>query len=341
MILLSNQETEEKKTLFLLDGHSLTHRAFYALPLLTNDQGEYTNAVFGFIRMLFSLTDEWNPDRMIVTFDKKAPTFRHEEYEEYKANRKEMPEELAPQIPMLQETIKKLKIPMMAKEGYEADDLLGTLSKEAAEEGYKVYIVTGDRDALQLVSENVNVLYTRKGISDLVKFDLDKVMEKYELTPEKLIDRKGLMGDSSDNIPGVPGIGKKTALKLLKEFGTMEEILANIDKVSGKKRKENLHKYADQARMSYRLGKIKRDVPIDINFDKCRLDLYDDQEAAEQFERLGFTSLLDRFDFKEEANFEDLEIEELKEADLKDFKEKIKKAGKIAVAVNFDNAKKL
>jgi DNA polymerase-1 len=333
---LSNKENKEKKTLFLLDGHSLTHRAFYALPLLTNDDGEYTNAVFGFIRMLFSLNDEWNPDRMIITFDKKAPTFRHEEYEDYKGNRKKMPEELVPQIPLLQQTIEKLKIPMMAKEGYEADDLLGTLSKEAEEDGYKVYIVTGDRDALQLVSENVNVLYTRKGISDLVKFDLDKVMEKYQLTPEKLIDRKGLMGDSSDNIPGVPGIGKKTALKLLKEFGTMEEILANIDKVSGKKRKENLHKYADQARMSYRLGKIKRDVPIDINFDKCRLDLYDDQEAAEQFKKLGFTSLLDRFDFKEEANFEDLEIEELKENNLKDFKEKIIKAGKIAVALKLE-----
>ncbi|MEC9491082.1 MAG: DNA polymerase I [Halanaerobiales bacterium] len=330
---MTNNKNEEKKTLFLLDGHSLTHRAFYALPLLTNDKGEYTNAVFGFVRMLFSLTEEWNPDRMIITFDKKAPTFRHEEYEDYKGTRKKMPEELVPQIPLLQQTIEKLKIPMLAKEGYEADDLLGTLSKEAAEEGYKVYIVTGDRDALQLVSENVNVLYTRKGISDLVKFDLDKVMEKYELPPEKLIDRKGLMGDSSDNIPGVPGIGKKTALKLLKQFGSMEEILANIDQVSGKKRKENLHKYSEQARMSYRLGKIKRDVPVDIDFDQCRLDLYDDQEAAEQFKKLGFTSLLDRFDFKEEANFEDLKIKNLKDEDLDGFKEKSLKAGEIAVAL--------
>jgi DNA polymerase-1 len=336
MIFLSNKENKEKKTLFLLDGHSLTHRAFYALPLLTNDEGEYTNAVFGFVRMLFSLTDEWKPDRMIITFDKKAPTFRHEEYEDYKAGRKKMPEELVPQIPLLQQTIEKLKIPMLAKEGYEADDLLGTLSKEAAEEGYKVYIVTGDRDALQLVSENVNVLYTRKGISDLVKFDLDKVMEKYELPPEKLIDRKGLMGDSSDNIPGVPGIGKKTALKLLKEFGTMEEILANIDQVSGKKRKENLHKYADQARLSYRLGKIKRDVPVDIDFEDCRLDLYDDQEVAEQFENLGFTSLVDRFDFKKEANFKDLEIKNLKKEDLKSFKEKVLKAGEVAAALNLE-----
>ena len=340
MIFLTNKENKEKKTLFLLDGHSLTHRAFYALPLLTNDDGEYTNAVFGFVRMLFSLTDEWNPDRMIITFDKKAPTFRHEEYEDYKANRKKMPDELVPQIPLLQQTIEKLKIPILAKEGYEADDLLGTLSKEAAEEGYKVYIVTGDRDALQLVSENINILYTRKGISDLVKFDLDKVMEKYELPPEKLIDRKGLMGDSSDNIPGVPGIGKKTALKLLKEFGSMEEILANIDQVSGKKRKENLRKYTDQARMSYRLGKIKRDVPVDVDFEECRLDLYDDQEAAEQFKNLGFTSLLDRFDFKKEVDFSDLKIEELQKEDLKEFKEKVIEAGEIAVALKLEKNSK-
>jgi len=340
MIFLSNKENKEKKTLFLLDGHSLTHRAFYALPLLTNDEGEYTNAVFGFVRMLFSLTDEWNPDRMIITFDKKAPTFRHEEYEDYKAGRKKMPEELVPQIPLLQQTIEKLKIPMLAKEGYEADDLLGTLSKKAAEEGYMVYIVTGDRDALQLVSENINILYTRKGISDLVKFDLDKVMEKYELPPEKLIDRKGLMGDSSDNIPGVPGIGKKTALKLLKEFGSMEEILANIDKVSGKKRKENLRKYTEQARMSYRLGKIKRDVPVEIDFDECRLDLYDDQEAAEQFERLGFTSLLDRFDFKEEMDFKDLEVVDLDQKGLEQLKEKATAAGEIAAAVKLKEGTK-
>ncbi|RQD70970.1 MAG: DNA polymerase I, partial [Halanaerobium sp. MSAO_Bac5] len=137
---MTNDQKKDKKTLFLLDGHSITHRAFYALPLLTNDEGQYTNAVFGFIRMLFSLTDEWNPDRMVVTFDKKAPTFRHEEYEEYKANRKKMPEELVPQIPMLQQTLAKLEIPIIAQEGYEADDLLGTLSKQAAAQDYDVYI---------------------------------------------------------------------------------------------------------------------------------------------------------------------------------------------------------
>ncbi len=331
------EKNKEKKTLFLLDGHSITHRAFYALPLLTNDEGEYTNAVFGFMRMLFSLIDEWQPDRMIVTFDKKAPTFRHEEYEEYKANRKKMPEELVPQIPMLQETLEKLKIPLTAKEGYEADDLLGTLSRQAAEEDYKVFIVTGDKDALQLVSENVNVMYTRKGLSDLVLYNLDKVKEKYELPPEKLIDMKGLMGDSSDNIPGVPGIGEKTAIKLLKQFDSIEEILNNVDKVSGKKRKENLKKYAEQARMSYRLGRIERDVPINIDFDKCKLDLYNDEKVVKHFKKLGFTSLIDRFDYENDMDPDNIEFIDIDLEKLSDIKEKAFEKSEIALSLKIED----
>jgi DNA polymerase-1 len=334
---LVQEKNKEKKTLFLLDGHSITHRAFYALPLLTNDEGEYTNAVFGFMRMLFSLIDEWQPDRMIVTFDKKAPTFRHEEYEEYKANRKKMPEELVPQIPMLQETLEKLKIPLTAKEGYEADDLLGTLSRQAAEEDYKVFIVTGDKDALQLVSENVNVMYTRKGLSDLVLYNLDKVKEKYELPPEKLIDMKGLMGDSSDNIPGVPGIGEKTAIKLLKQFDSIEEILNNVDKVSGKKRKENLKKYAEQARMSYRLGRIERDVPINIDFDKCKLDLYNDEKVVKHFKKLGFTSLIDRFDYENDMDPDNIEFIDIDLEKLSDIKEKAFEKSEIALSLKIED----
>ena len=334
---MANEENKEKKTLFLLDGHSITHRAFYALPLLTNDKGEYTNAVFGFIRMLFSLTDEWEPDRMIVAFDKKAPTFRHEEYEDYKANRKKMPDELSPQIPMIQETLRKLKIPITAKEGYEADDLLGTLSRQAAEEGYMVYIVTGDRDALQLVTENIKVMYTRKGLSDLVLYDLEKVKEKYELPPEKLIDMKGLMGDSSDNIPGVPGIGEKTATKLLKQFDSIEEILNNISEVSGKKRKENLREYADQARMSYKLGRIDKDVPIEMDFEKCRLDRYDDKEVVEHFKDLGFSSLLDRFDYKNDMDPDNIELLKSSDNQLDKVKKKAEKNGEIALSLKFED----
>ena len=330
---MTNDQKKDKKTLFLLDGHSITHRAFYALPLLTNDEGQYTNAVFGFIRMLFSLTDEWNPDRMVVTFDKKAPTFRHEEYEEYKANRKKMPEELVPQIPMLQQTLAKLEIPIIAQEGYEADDLLGTLSKQASAQDYDVYIITGDRDALQLVSENVKVMYTRKGLSDLVIYDLEKILDKYELPPEKLIDMKGLMGDSSDNIPGVPGIGEKTAIKLLKQFDSIDEVLNNIDQVSGKKRKENLRKFSDQAKMSYRLAKIKRDVAVDLDFDKCRIDLYDDGEVVEHFKKLGFSSLLDRFEYKKELQPENINFIAVGEKELSELKQKALEKGEIALSL--------
>ncbi|ADQ15170.1 DNA polymerase I [Halanaerobium hydrogeniformans] len=330
---MTNVEKKDKKTLFLLDGHSITHRAFYALPLLTNDDGQYTNAVFGFIRMLFSLTDEWNPDRMIVTFDKKAPTFRHEEYEEYKANRKKMPEELVPQISLLQQTLAKLEIPIIAEEGYEADDLLGTLSKQAAAQNYDVYIITGDRDALQLVSENIKVMYTRKGLSDLVIYDLEKIFDKYEIPPEKLIDMKGLMGDSSDNIPGVPGIGEKTAIKLLKQFDSIDEILNNIDQVSGKKRKENLKKFTDQAKMSYRLAKIKRDVPLKLDFDKCRLDLYDDGQVVEHFKKLGFSSLLDRFEYKKEIQPENINFLNVGETELEELKQKALEYKEIAFSL--------
>ncbi len=302
---------EKKERIFLLDGHSLTHRAFYALPPLTNDRGEYTNAAFGFMRMFFSMLDEEKPDRIIVTFDKKAPTFRHEEYDEYKANRKKMPDELAPQFPMIQETLNILNIPVIAKEGYEADDVLGTLARKAEEAGFEVVIVSGDRDTLQLVTENIKVMYTRKGISDIVLYDPEKVKEKYELSPEQIIDMKGLMGDSSDNIPGVPGIGEKTSTKLLKEFATLENVLANIENISGKKRKENLKKYADQARMSYKLAKILTDVPLEIDFGDCIFEGYDVEEVVKQFKMLGFNSMLDRFQDKIEIEMEEIEIIEI------------------------------
>ena len=248
-----------------------------------------------------------------------------------------MPDELSPQIPMIQETLRKLKIPITAKEGYEADDLLGTLSRQAAEEGYMVYIVTGDRDALQLVTENIKVMYTRKGLSDLVLYDLEKVKEKYELPPEKLIDMKGLMGDSSDNIPGVPGIGEKTATKLLKQFDSIEEILNNISEVSGKKRKENLREYADQARMSYKLGRIDKDVPIEMDFEKCRLDRYDDKEVVEHFKDLGFSSLLDRFDYKNDMDPDNIELLKSSDNQLEKIKKKAEKNGEIAFSLKFED----
>ena len=324
--------------LFLLDGHSLVHRAFYALPLLTNSDGDYTNAAFGFARMFFSLMDNESPDLLSVAFDLEGPTFRHDEYEDYKAGRKKMPDELKPQFDIVRDFLKVLNVPIFEKESYEADDLIGTLAKQASDNGYDVVIVTGDRDALQLVDENINVMYTRKGMSDLVVYDLERIREDYELEPEQLVDMKGLMGDSSDNIPGVPGIGEKTATKLLKEFNDMENILNNIEKVSGKKRKENLRKYTEQAVMSKRLGEIDTEAPIEFNEDKCRWGGYDEGKVYEFLSDFEFNSLLNRFSSDREIlNEDNFEINTFsKQSEISSFlnKAKEKKSVNLAAYLN-------
>ena len=332
------------KKLFLLDGHSLAHRAFYALPTLTNQDGEYTNAVFGFARMLFGLIDNEKPDLLSVAFDKKGPTFRHEEYEDYKADRKKMPDELSPQIPLIKEMLKDLNIPIFEKEGYEADDVIGTLARMGENEDWDVVIVTGDRDALQLVTENIEVMYTNKGISDITQYTLEEVREKYELEPDQLIDLKGLMGDSSDNIPGVPGIGIKTATKLLKEFDNMENVLNNIEDVSGKKRKENLREYADQARTSKMLGEILQNVSLDVNLEDLSYDKLTEEEKKKiikLFERLEFKSLIERFKELKEIKSDDINIEKIDDPEvlnnhLENWKEK-KKIGLYFVLSDFSN----
>ncbi len=323
--------------LYLLDGHSLAHRAFYALPLLTTESGEYTNSVFGFSRMLFKIIDEEKPDHIAVAFDLKGPTFRHEEYEDYKAGRKKTPDELIPQIDLIKDVLKSLNIPIIEKEGYEADDVIGTIAKEAAEKDIDVKIVTGDRDALQLIDERINVIYTRKGITDIVEYDIDKVKEKYELSPEQLIDMKGLMGDSSDNIPGVPGIGEKTAIKLLKEFDSMENVLENIEKVSGKKRKENLRKYSEQAKMSKKLGKIVTDVSVDLEFEDLKLEEPNFDQVIELFKRLEFNSLLDRFEDEIEEKLKEISYSSIDKAeDVQEVVENIKKSKKFAFTIDED-----
>lgn len=322
------------KRIFLLDGHSLAHRAFYALPLLTNSEGEYTNAVFGFARMLFKLIDDEDPDYLAVAFDMKGPTFRHQEYEEYKATRKKMPDELHPQIKLIKDVLTALNIPYFQVEEYEADDVIGTLARKAEDAGMEVNVVTGDRDALQLVNDNINVIYTRKGITDIVKYDLDKVKEKYELDPEQLVDMKGLMGDSSDNIPGVPGIGEKTATKLLKKYSNMEAILDNIEEISGEKRRENLHNYTEQAILSKRLGKIVDDVSFDIDLEDCRCGEPAHEQIVELFKNLEFNSLLDRFedDSRETIGEEDIDITQLqKKEEIEKLLASIRNTGRAAL----------
>ena len=323
--------------LFLLDGHSLAHRAFYALPLLTTESGEYTNSVFGFARMLFKIIDEEKPDHIAVAFDLKGPTFRHEEYEDYKAGRKKTPDELIPQIDLIKDVLKSLNIPIIEKKGFEADDVIGTIAKQAANKGINVKIVTGDRDALQLVDNYINVIYTRKGITDIVQYDINKVKDKYELKPEQLIDMKGLMGDSSDNIPGVPGIGEKTAIKLLKEFDNMENVLDNIEKVSGKKRKENLRKYSEQAIMSKKLGKIVTDVSVDLDFKDLKLEEPNFDEVIELFKRLEFNSLIDRFEDEIEEKLKEISYNKIEDnEELNEIVNYIKDKNKFAFSIDTD-----
>lgn len=249
----------------ILDGSSLLFRAFYALPLLTSPTGAYTNAVVGFSNMLQKMITEYKPDRMVVAFDKSRHTFRTEMFAEYKGTRDKAPEEFSSQVPLLREMLECWGIPFIELDNYEADDIIGTLSKRAEEAGgYETLIVTGDRDALQLVSKDVNVLYTRKGISDIVRYDEAEFEAKYGFEPVRLIDLKGLMGDSSDNIPGVPGVGEKTATKLLLQFGLLEDVYEHLDEVSGKKLKEKLIGNKAQAELSKKLATIERNAPVEF-----------------------------------------------------------------------------
>jgi DNA polymerase-1 len=239
-----------KKTVMVIDGNSLLHRAFYAIPILSNKKGIYTNAVYGFLNMLFKVIQDYKPYSLAVAFDRKAPTFRHLAYEDYKGTRQKAPEELVPQFDLIREVLLQMGIPIFELDGYEADDILGTASQSCGNQEHHVLLVTGDKDALQLVSENTEVLLTRKGISDIHRYDEGELTKEFGLTPEQLIDMKGLMGDTSDNIPGVPGIGPKTAIKLLKEYGTLENVLANTENMNGNKIRENLTIYRQHALLS-------------------------------------------------------------------------------------------
>ncbi|ABY95124.1 MULTISPECIES: DNA polymerase I [Thermoanaerobacter] len=276
----------------VIDGSSLMYRAYYALPMLTTSEGLHTNALYGFTMMLIKLIEEEKPDYIAIAFDKKAPTFRHKEYQDYKATRQAMPEELAEQVDLLKEIIEGFNIKILELEGYEADDIIGTISKLAEEKEMEVLVVTGDRDALQLVSDKVKVKISKKGITQMEEFDEKAVLERYEITPHQFIDLKGLMGDKSDNIPGIPNIGEKTAIKLLKDFGTIENLLQNLSQLKGKI-KENIENNKELAIMSKKLATIKRDIPIEIDFEEYRVKDFNEEKLLELFNKLEFFSLID------------------------------------------------
>lgn len=267
--------------LMLLDGNNLMHRAYHALPLMDNRpederdkpvEGEYiyTNALHGFLMMLFKVMEEWQPRWICAAFDDHGPTFRHKEYDAYKAGRKPTPEELRPQMTAIRELLPELGVKVAHLEGFEADDLMGTLSLKARDMGIQTLIVSGDRDILQLTDDTVNVLYIKQGIRDTTLYDPDEIAKKYGIPAPRIADMKGLMGDASDNIPGVPGIGEKTALKLLKEYGALEDVLANADNVKGKLG-EKLREFKRQAEFSKHLATIDRAAPYALELDECAL----------------------------------------------------------------------
>jgi len=266
------------KKLMLIDGSSVLYRAFFALPPLMNSKGTRTNAVYGFMMMLFKVMDDYRPDYIAVAFDVKAPTFRHKEYDAYKATREKMPDELSCQIPILRDILSALNIKIIEVPGFEADDILGTVSKQAEKNGLETYIVTGDRDSLQLVSKETRVILNKKGMTDVEVYDYDIFRDRYGITPSEFIDLKGLMGDKSDNIPGVPGIGEKTALELIKEYGSVDEIIKNVDRIKNKRVREAIANNVDKALLSKRLSTIIRDMPIEFDIEEYTVKEPDKKE---------------------------------------------------------------
>ncbi|KAB7705928.1 DNA polymerase I [Bacillus aerolatus] len=285
-----------KKKIVLIDGNSVAYRAFFALPLLSNSKGMHTNAVYGFTMMLLKVLKEENPTHLLVAFDAGKTTFRHKTYDEYKGGRQKTPPELSEQFPYIRELLKAYGIAQYELENYEADDIIGTLSLQAEKDDFEVKIYSGDKDLTQLASEATTVCITRKGITDIEVYTPAHIEEKYGLTPEQIIDMKGLMGDSSDNIPGVPGVGEKTAIKLLKQFDTVEKLLASIGEVSGKKLQEKLEEHQDLAVMSKELATILREVPMDFSLSSLQYNEPDNEKVYELFKELGFNSLLEKLD---------------------------------------------
>lgn len=287
-----------KQKLLLLDGNSLAYRAFFALPLLTNDSGIHTNATYGFTTMLQKIIGEENPTQMLVAFDAGKTTFRHESFGEYKGGRQKTPPELSEQFPYIRKLIDAYKIKRYELEMYEADDIIGTLAKQAAGQGIEVIVVSGDKDLTQLATEDVTVYITRKGITDIEKYTPAHIEEKYGLTPEQIIDMKGLMGDQSDNIPGVPGVGEKTAIKLLKEHGTIEKLYEAMDSLKASKMKEKLVDNEEMAHLSKKLATIHTDAPLTITLDELAYSGPDEEALLDVWQELGFKSLIEKSDFE-------------------------------------------
>ncbi len=284
--------------LVLIDGHSILNRAFYGVPDLTNSEGLHTNAVFGFLNIMFRILEEEQADHLAVAFDLKEPTFRHKMYGEYKGNRKPMPEELAQQVPLMMEVLKAMGIPIMTLKGYEADDVLGTLAKKNAADGVEVSVVSGDRDLLQLSDTHIKIRIpkTSRNGTEVKDYYPEDVKREYQVTPVEFIDVKALMGDASDNIPGVPSIGEKTATSLIVSYGSIENAYAHLEEIKPPRARKALEEHYDMAQMSKTLATICIDCPIPFSYKDMEIGNLYTQEAYEYMKRLGFKSILARFD---------------------------------------------
>lgn len=331
--------------LLLIDGHSILNRAFYGVPDLTNSAGMHTNAVYGFLNIMFKVLEEENPTNFAVAFDVKPPTFRHEMYAEYKGTRKGMPDELREQVPLIKEVLAAMKVTIVELPGYEADDILGTLAKRGEKEGMSVSIITGDRDLLQLATKNIliRIPKTKKGGTEVENYYEDDVIEKYQVTPLEFIDVKALMGDASDNIPGVASVGEKTATSLIKEYHSVENLYNNIENITKKKLKENLENNKDTAFLSKALATINIESPVELELsDTVFGDIYTD-EAYNLMKKLEFKSIISRFSKKLEGStpeikFNSIVTEDFEQAD--NIFKKAKSSKKIGINIAGDMVSK-
>lgn len=328
-----------KEKLIILDTYSLANRAFFALPPLATSSGQPTNAVYGMAMMLLRLLDESKPQFMLAALDSGVPTFRHQEYPAYKGQRLKMEDSLRTQIPIIKELFSILEIPAIEEPGFEADDLIGTYAKHAAKQGLEVELVTGDRDAFQLVEPGIKVKYTRKGVTEMDTVDQDYILNRYQLTPEQLIDLKGLMGDSSDNIPGIPGFGEKTALKYLHQFGSIDSIYDGIEKVERSRDRELLLKYRDQVTLSKKLATIVTDLKPTIEIKNCcRQKPYDRQKLLDFCIKYEIKSLAKKLADGDQPEVElsslppmEFEIQGINEADMESVSQRLESAHICAV----------
>jgi DNA polymerase I len=284
---------DRRPILMLIDGPSLVYRGYFALPPLTTSDGTLVNAAFGFLQIVLRGMQDLKPDYAIVSFDLGKPQFRFDAYADYKAGRPSMPDDLRGQFPIVREIVTMMGMPIVEQEGYEADDVIGTLAQLATAQDVDTYIVSGDLDGLQIVDDHVRLLTTRMGVAATVIYDPAKVMDRYGLRPDQMLDYKALKGDTSDNIPGVPGVGEKTAISLLQQFGSLDEIYNRIDEVKGKLR-ERLAEHRESAFMSREIGRIVCDLPLELKLDTARTGRYDRRAVAQRFRELEFRSLIDR-----------------------------------------------